>query len=153
MSEAAWLDDEEYAAWRGFMAMHSVITAELARRLAADSQLSYQDYEVLVILTEQPKGALRLLELADLIGWEKSRLSHHVTRMAKRGLVEKRPSMTDRRGQVVSVTPLGRREIRAAAPGHVEAVRELFIDRLSRAQLATIAQVSKIVLSNASPSA
>lgn len=126
--------------------MHSAVTAELARRLMTESDLSYQDYEVLVVLTEQPKGTLRVLELAQLLGWEKSRLSHHVTRMANRGLVHKSPCPTDRRGWVVGITQLGRREISAAAPGHVEAVRELFIDRLSRRQIDALADIAQTII-------
>lgn len=146
MSEPNWLNDQEQAAWRGFMSMHASVNAELARRLSADSSLSYQDYEVLVALTDQPDGELRVLELADALGWEKSRLSHHVTRMADRGLVMKKPCATDGRGFVVSVTSKGRREIEKSAPGHVDAVRELFIDRLDGGQLDALISIASRVL-------
>lgn len=128
------------------MSMHALVNAELARRLAVESSLSYQDYEVLVALTDQPDGELRVLELADELGWEKSRLSHQVTRMAERGLVAKKPCATDGRGFVVSVSPKGRREIEKAAPGHVDAVRELFIDRLDREQLDSLVSMASLVL-------
>ena len=128
------------------MAMHSALRSELARRLAAESDLSYQDYEVLVTLTDQPDGRRRVMELAEILGWEKSRLSHHVTRMTKRGLVTKELCTEDRRGFVVVVTDLGRSEIEAAAPGHVEAVRDLFIDRLSPTQLEAMNSIARDVL-------
>lgn len=142
MSEPCWLTDREQKAWRAFLEMHSRLSAELARRLAAESSLSIQDYEILVTLTDRPDGRLRLNELGELVRWEKSRLSHHVTRMAERGLVKKVRCESDRRGSFVAVTPKGRREIEAAAPGHVAAVRELFIDRLTRAQLEAITSAS-----------
>lgn len=151
MTETRWLDERQQAAWRGLLLMHSRLTAELARRLAAETALSYQDYEILVALTDQPDGRLRMHELGELVDWEKSRLSHHVTRMAERGLVKKVRCATDRRGSFVALTPRGRREIEAAAPGHVDAVRELFIDRLTPEQLDALAGASTAVLAALDP--
>src|SRR5687768_4921897 len=82
-------------------------------------------------------------ELGALLGWEKSRLSHHVRRMAERGLVKKEKCASDRRGSFVSVTTAGRKEIEAAAPGHVAAVRQLFVDRLTGDQLDAVADVAE----------
>jgi DNA-binding MarR family transcriptional regulator len=143
MAPVRWLDDREEAAWRGLLRAHARLTAELSRRLAAQSSLSYQDYEVMVALTDQQDGRLRLYELGDLLGWEKSRVSHHVSRMANRGLVRKVPCGTDRRGAFVAATARGRREIEAAAPGHVEAVRDLFVDRLTPAELGAIVTITE----------
>jgi DNA-binding MarR family transcriptional regulator len=126
--------------------MQMRLDAELARQLATDSGLSYPDYVVLVALTDQPEGSLRLFELGQVLGWEKSRLSHHVSRMVARGLVEKEACDADRRGAHVVVTAKGRSEIQAAAPGHVEAVRRLFVDRLTPAQIAAIADAAEAVL-------
>ncbi len=109
-------------------------------------RLSYQDYVVLVALTDQPDGQMRLFQLGNALGWEKSRMSHQVTRMAERGLVEKSKCGSDRRGAYVSVTAAGRQEISAAAPSHLEAVRRLFIDRLTPSQLAGLAEVAETVL-------
>jgi DNA-binding MarR family transcriptional regulator len=127
--------------------MHSWLTAELGRRMGAESSLSYSDYEVLVVLTDQADGRLRLFEVAEMLGWEKSRVSHQVARMVDRGLLQKVPCDTDRRGSFVMATAKGRREIKSAAPGHVAAVRELFVDRLTAAQLEGIAGVARDVLS------
>lgn len=146
IDQVNWLDDREARAWRGLQFMHLRVDGELARRLAAESPLSYQDYVVLVRLTDQADGRLRLNELADQLGWEKSRLSHHVTRMAKRGLVAKRACPSDGRGTFVEVTATGRAEIEAAAPGHLAAVRELFVDHLSPSQLDALAEITETVL-------
>lgn len=146
MDEVSWLDEREARAWRGLQQMQSSLNGELARRLAAGSGLSYSDYAVLVSLTEQSDGSQRLFELARVLGWEKSRLSHHLSRMVKRGLVEKRECEEDRRGFFVAVTDQGRREIEAAAPDHVQAVRSLFIDHLDADQLDLMAEISELVL-------
>jgi DNA-binding MarR family transcriptional regulator len=122
------------------------LEGELARQLSSSSGLSYSDYVVLVALTDRPDGRMRLFELAGVLGWEKSRLSHHVGRMADRGLVKKEKCSDDRRGAHVLVTKRGRSEIAAAAPGHVATVRRLFVDRLTPSQLDAVADVAEIVL-------
>ena len=70
---------------------------------------------------------------------------HHHS-MAGRDLVTKERCDTDRRGAYVVVTERGRKEIEAAAPGHVAAVRRLFLDHVSGAQLDTVAEVAEAVL-------
>jgi DNA-binding MarR family transcriptional regulator len=126
--------------------MQMRLEARLARQLATDSRLSYPDYVVLVALTDDPNGRLRLFELGEILGWEKSRLSHHIARMAARGLVKKEKCDSDRRGAFVVITDEGRDEIDSAAPGHVDAVRRLFIDRLTPEQLDAIATAAEAVL-------
>lgn len=141
-----WLDDDEQRAWRSLQFMQMRLDGELARQLASEAGLSYPDYLVLVALTDRPDGRLRPFELSEILGWEKSRVSHQVTRMVDRGLVEKEACDSDRRGAFVLVTPLGRRELEAAAPGHVDMVRRLFIDVLTPEQLRVIGEAADAVL-------
>ena len=146
MSETPWLDTQEEDAWRALQFMNMRLTTELARDLARHSDLAYQDYVVLVALTDQPDGMLRLYELAERLGWERSRLSHHISRMAGRGLIEKRKCPSDRRGALVVATDHGRSVIGSAAPSHAAAVRRFFIDLLTPAQLASLADAANTVL-------
>ncbi len=147
MSDVKWLNEREERAWRALQFMQLRLDGELARRLAAESSLSYPDYAVLVALTDQPDGRMRLFEIGCDLGWEKSRLSHHITRMAKRGLVTKETCPTDRRGAFVVVTEFGRSEIVGAAPGHLAAVRSLFLDHLTAGQLEALTEIAETVLS------
>ena len=146
MEDARWLDEREERAWRALQFMQMRLTAELGRRLAAEAGLSYQDYLVLVALTDRPDGRMRLFELARTLGWEKSRVSHHIARMEERGLVTKEKCDFDRRGAFVVLTGPGREAIEAAAPGHVDAVRKLFVDRLTSAQLDAVGAAAERVL-------
>jgi DNA-binding MarR family transcriptional regulator len=146
VEEVRWLSEREERAWRALQFMQMRLDGELARQLAEDSGLSYADYVVLVALTDRSDGRMRLFELARDLGWEKSRVSHHIARMAKRGLVTKERCGSDRRGAHVVVTTRGRREIEAAAPGHVQAVRRLFIDRLTPHQLDAFGAAAETVL-------
>lgn len=141
-----WLTPSEEHAWRSFIRMQVKLIDRLSRQVQAASGLSTADYAVLVDLTDVPEGRLRLQDLAKTVEWEKSRMSHHITRMAKRGLVVREGCPDDGRGAFVAITPAGRAAIAAAAPHHVEAVRRLVIDPLTPEQLNTLAQISNRIL-------
>ncbi|GDY31572.1 MarR family winged helix-turn-helix transcriptional regulator [Gandjariella thermophila] len=146
MTGARWLDDREQCAWRAYLAMNARLTARLHRRMQDDSGLSLADFEVLVCLTDQPDARVRIVELARFLQWEKSRLSHHLTRMQRRGLVDREGCPEDARGSFVVLTAAGRRAIERAAPRHVAAVRELFLDRITGEQLDTLREIAERVL-------
>jgi DNA-binding MarR family transcriptional regulator len=142
-----WLADDEQRAWRGLLQMTSRLDARLNRQLQQTSGLSLADYDVLVLLTEAPDGRLRVFEIADDLQWEQSRLSHHLARMERRGLVAREDCTTDRRGAFVVLTPAGREAIEKAAPAHVATVRQLVFDGLSKEQVATLESTVNEVLS------
>lgn len=146
VSELRWLDDEETRAWRGFLRMHQVLRAELERELTRDAGLSLADYEVLVALSEADGRRLRMWELADILQWSRSRLSHQVARMQNRGLLCREECPTDARGAFATLTPAGLVAIEGAAPGHLLGVRRHMIDRLSVEQIRALAEISEAVL-------
>ena len=106
-TDAPWLTDDEQRTWRAFLRVGSRLDAALGRHLQSASELSQADFGVLVQLTETRDGRSRAYELGRFLEWEKSRLSHHLTRMEKRGLVVRQECPTDRRGAFVAVTPAG----------------------------------------------
>ncbi len=140
--EPRWLTSAEQEVWRRWLALNARLQAALHRQLQADSGLSLQDFEVLVRLTDVPGGHVRVSELASSLTWERSRLSHHVTRMERRGLVEREECVDDGRGAFVAITTVGRDAIGDAAPGHVATVRRLFFDALDADDLEALATVS-----------
>ena len=144
--EPRWLDEGEARAWRGYMRMRTLLHAQIVRDLAHDAGLSGPDYDVLSNLSEAPGRRSRLGDLAARMAWSRSRLSHHITRMERRGLVTREDCPDDGRGAVVVLTDAGFRTIEAAAPGHVESVRRHFIDRLTREQLEALAEISRTVV-------
>lgn len=133
-----WLDDEQQSTWRGLLAVQAQLPAALARDLQRESQLSLPDFDVLVQLTEHPDGRARVSALATALAWERSRLSHHVARMERRGLVERVECDDDGRGAFVAATSLGREAIADAAPAHVEEVRRLVFDALTADEVRTL---------------
>jgi DNA-binding MarR family transcriptional regulator len=146
MSGTSWLTDDQQHAWRAYLRMQARLTAALNRQLQTDSGLSLSDYEVLVQLTDVPEGRLRPFELQRALQWEQSRLSHHLGRMQRRGLLTRQECDDDGRGAYVVATDAGRSAITAAAPGHVDTVRRLFFDHLTPHQISTIDDISTQVL-------
>jgi DNA-binding MarR family transcriptional regulator len=145
-STTRWLDEQEQTAWRGYLAMQTRLAAQLNRDLQAAAGLSHSDYAVLVQLSEHPSGRMRVLELARALGWEKSRLSHQLSRMQQRGLIGRADCTADRRGSFIELTDVGRKTIDDAAPVHVESVRRWLFDNLTPEQVDVLASISARVL-------
>jgi DNA-binding MarR family transcriptional regulator len=145
-SEVSAVDDSEWALYDGFIAMHAELARELDRRLQHDAGISQADYAVLLMLFQAPEHRLRPGALGELIGWEKSRVSHQLTRMAGRGLVERVECETDGRGSFVVLTREGRRALLRAMRDHAVAIRSLFLDLLEPDEKEAIANASSKVL-------
>lgn len=134
--------------WQAYLHMNQHLYAFLEQQLVRDSGLSGPDYKVLHPLSEAPDGLLRARELGTEIGWDRSRLSHHLRRMEKRGLVTREECAEDGRGLMVRLTHAGRKAIKGAAPQHVKNVQRYFFDLLSEEELETLARVFDRVLEN-----
>lgn len=128
--------------WRDYIETAALLRARLDGRMQSESSLSAGDYQVLLALTEAPQRTLRSSELASLVGWERSRLSHHLGRMEKRRLIQRMPCADGAHGVDVTATELGREAFRAGSVPHLRAVRELFVDALTPEQFAHIDDIS-----------
>lgn len=131
--------------------MHDLLVSQAGRSMQSSFGLSATDYKVLAELTRSADDRLRVLELAKVLGWEKSRVSHHIARMAKRGLVDREECADDGRGAYVRVTPAGRAALESAAPQHVEDVRRLFLDNLTPGQTALLAEIADSIIAKLDP--
>lgn len=132
------LEPGERAAWFSYMRLQLRLRFELNRQLQADSGLSLADFDVLVALTSDPDAVLGVSALAAQIGWERSRLSHHVKRMADRGLVALAVASSDRRVREVRLAPDGLRVLREAAPAHIDLVRAMVTSALEPQELTAL---------------
>ena len=141
-----WLTEEEQRAWRGLLRMTAQLNARANRQLLQEYGISLADYEVLVALSEAPEGQLRVFEVADALAWEQSRVSHQLARMQRRGLITREGCATDARGAFAVLTTAGRTAIEQAAPAHVEQVRQLVFDELSRGQVSALTEITTRVL-------
>ncbi|MBK1786020.1 MarR family winged helix-turn-helix transcriptional regulator [Prauserella cavernicola] len=146
MDEARWLDEREALVWRGMIGVLQRVTAETERQLVQNSGLSAAEYTLLVPLSEAPDGLLRARDLGRMVAWERSRISHQIIRMEKRGLVAREECGEDARGSMVRLTEAGRSAIVAAAPAHVAAVRQYFFGALTDAEIDVIGPALERVL-------
>jgi len=112
-----WLDGDQQRAWLAYIRVQLRLAYEMNRQLLADSGMSLPDYDVLTALSVADGGRMQITVLAAQIGWERSRVSHHVRRMSTRGLVTCGLSASDRRVTEVTLTAQGRQALAAAAPG------------------------------------
>ena len=133
---------EEWDTWRAFYSMRRKLDLALERQLQRDADISAADYGVLLALFEAPGKQLRGRDLVERLSWEKSRVSHQVSRMEKRGLVERRECETDARGSWVGMTSDGSRAVLGAMRDHAAALRRYFFDILDPAELAAFRAVS-----------
>src|SRR5712671_2213888 len=134
------LTARELAIWRSLLDT----TAELRRVLGAklqESGLSPADYQVLLALREAEGTRLRSSELAATIDWQRSRLSHHLGRMERRGLIRRDECATDSRGAEVSLTDEGARIFRGATTPHMRAIKKHFADALTPEQFEALADI------------
>ncbi|MEU4675618.1 MarR family transcriptional regulator [Micromonospora sp. NPDC023737] len=133
---------EELRIWRDFIETTDVLRSRIASRLQSESALSPGDYAVLLALTEAPEQQMRSSELAAHIGWERSRLSHHLGRMERRGLIRRQECATDPRGAEVHLTAVGAEAFRGSTVPHLRAIRELFVDALTPDQLLAAGEIA-----------
>jgi DNA-binding MarR family transcriptional regulator len=141
VAKPRWLDERQQHVWRAYLDLNQQLYALVEDRLVRDSGLSGADYSVLVPLSESADGVLRARDLCLEIGWDRSRLSHHLRRMEQRGLVVREECAEDARGTMVRLTDTGRHAIERAAPQHAEYVQQYFFDLLSTEELETLSTV------------
>jgi len=143
-----WLDGDQQRVWLAYIRVQLRLAYEMNRQLLADSGMSLPDYDVLTALSAAGAGQMPITVLAAQIGWERSRVSHHVRRMSARGLVTCGLSAADRRVTEVTLTGRGRQALEEAAPGHVDLVRRLFFGGLPEGLAAPLSQALESVYAN-----
>lgn len=147
------MSEEDWRLWRAFSSMNRALAREIDRQLQRDAGISSADYSVLTALLEAPDRRLRIGELAELLTWEKSRVSHQISRMEVRGLVDRADCAEDGRGTWITLTAEGRRATTSATPEHAAKLREVFFDVLGDDEKDAIRASAARVLEKINPPA
>jgi DNA-binding MarR family transcriptional regulator len=140
---AKLLSPRELRVWHAFRALGEDVLARVGRDIAKATGLSGADFGVLSRLAALGHGEMRQQSLARMMGWDKSRLSHQLTRMQERSLIERR--RTDGNTVLIEITEVGRERLEAARPIHAESVRRNLLSRLSPEQIDTLVRVSNLL--------
>ena len=146
-----WLDDDEQAAWVRLAAVVELLPGVLEAQLRNDADLTHFEYWVLAMLSEAPSRTLRMTALASRTSGSLSRLSHVVTRLEGRGLLERFPCPEDRRATNARLTDAGWDVVVAAAPGHVATVRDYVVDALTTRQIRQLTEIADAILDRLDP--
>ncbi|WP_198671602.1 MarR family winged helix-turn-helix transcriptional regulator [Desertihabitans aurantiacus] len=144
-SPTRWLDAEQQRIWRTYL----LGAARISEVLDADLRthgLDLAEYEILVTLSEAEDRRLRMAELAEAVHQSRSRLTHTVTRMERRGLVERESCPDDRRGVWAHLTEAGMGLLRRSAPSHVESVRRVFVEAVGPEDFRAVGRAFERVL-------
>jgi DNA-binding MarR family transcriptional regulator len=145
------MTSSELAVWRSLLDTTAELRRILGARLLQESRLSPADYQVLLALSETDRRRLRSSELAARIDWERSRLSHHLGRMERRGLIRRDDCATDSRGAEVSLTADGAGAFRRATAPHMRAIKKHFADALTPEQFEALADVLQALQNHLHP--
>lgn len=147
-AETRWLTPDERAAWLSVAALVVRLPQALDAQLGASSGLTFFEYMVLAVLSEQDDRSMQMSEVAKFASSSLSRLSHTAKRLENAGLLERSPMPGGGRGRrtIARITDAGMDAVRAAAPGHVAEVRRLIIDQLTAEELAVFASAGQRIM-------
>lgn len=145
-TEARWLDAEERQAWLALASVLIRLPSALDAQLQCHAGISHFEYMVLVGLSEAPGHTLRMSTLAMLAEGSLPRLSQVVSRLERRGWVRRTSDPADGRYTLAILTDEGWAKVVATAPGHVETVRRLVFDPLTKAQFRQLREIGRRII-------
>jgi len=151
MDDTRWLTPDQLRAWKKFVAVVEVLPGVLDSQLQRDADVTHFEYFTMAMLSEAPERTLRMTSLASATNSSLPRLSHVVSRLEKRGYVDRAPCPEDRRATNATLTEDGWQKVVATAPGHVDTVRENVIEPLTAQDVADLDRIMARVLRTIDP--
>ncbi|WP_433519637.1 MarR family winged helix-turn-helix transcriptional regulator [Nonomuraea sp. CA-143628] len=149
--EPRWLDVEEQQNWYALAYALIRLPAALDAQMQRDAGISHFEYLVLSGLSLMPDHTQRMSDLAIYTASTLSRLSNVVIRLEKRGWLRRTPDPTDGRYTLAILTEEGRAKVAASAPAHVNEVRRLVFDPLTKAQQQQMGRIAQRILKAIDP--
>jgi DNA-binding MarR family transcriptional regulator len=144
--EPQWLDEEERQAWLTLGSLVVQLGPALDAQLRRDAGITHFEYNVMSVLSETTDRTRRLSEIAVLADGSLSRLSQVVTRLEKKGWLRRSPDPSDGRYTLATLTDEGWDKVVETAPGHVNEVRRLVLDPLTKTQIHQLTTIGQRIL-------
>jgi DNA-binding MarR family transcriptional regulator len=144
--EPRWLNAEEGQAWLALASTLIRLPSALDAQLHRDAGISHYEYQALAMLSQEPGRSLRMSVLATRTEGSLPRLSQVVARLEQRGWVRRTPDPADGRYTLATLTGEGLAKVAEAAPGHVEEVRRLIFDPLTKAQSRQLREICRRIM-------
>ena len=141
MSTQALPRQRQHEAWVRFLRAHAALTRQLSADLVAAHGLTINDYEVLLHLARAPDRMLRRVDLTGRVLLTASGITRLLDGLERSALVERVACDTDRRVVYARLTEAGERKLREASRTHVAGIDELFTERFSEEERATLASL------------
>lgn len=118
---------EELRLWLRLLSCKTLIENEIRRRLRDNYDITLPRFDLMAQLDKAP-GGMKLGELSQRLMVSNGNITGLVDRLVSQGLLDRQPSPTDRRTQLVKLTAEGRRAFRAMAAAHENWIADLFSD-------------------------
>jgi len=144
--EPRWLDAEERQAWLALASTLNRLPAALDAQLRRDAGISHFEYQVMALLSEAPGRTLRMSELARMAEGSLPRLSQVTARLEQHGWMRRTPDPADGRYTLATLTGQGQAKVTEAAPGHVQEVRRLVFDPLTKTQTRQLREIGRRII-------
>lgn len=136
-----FLDAQQLGTYFSLMEVSSILRHAVEQHLRTDGGLSYVQFEILARLNASPSGSHRMTDLADGVVYSRSGLTYQAGLLEARGLISRSASPDDERSVAVTITDAGRSLVERVLPGHIEVVRRLLIEPLSRHDLEELSRL------------
>jgi DNA-binding MarR family transcriptional regulator len=141
MADMKPLDAQQLGTYFALVEVSALLAHNVEQHLRADGDLSYVQFQILARLNDSPTGQHRMTDLADGVVYSRSGLTYQAGQLEKAGLITRAPSPDDERSTTVTITDAGRARVAQVMPGHIEVVRHLLLDPLSRKDVAALGTV------------
>ncbi|WP_333775098.1 MarR family winged helix-turn-helix transcriptional regulator [Streptomyces sp. IBSBF 3136] len=112
----------ELRAWMLLLAATGAVEQRLRSAVKESLDVSHDEFLILCLLAEQPRGGLRMTRIAELLGRPKTRLTYQIACLQRAGLVTRESVRGDKRGIEVALTEKARGRLREVSGTLAETV-------------------------------
>lgn len=114
----------ELRAWMLLLAATGAVEQRLRSVVKEVLDVSHDEFLILCLLAEHPRGGVRMTRIAELLGRPKTRLTYQIACLQRAGLVTRESVCGDRRGVEVALTEKARHRLRESGGALAETVKE-----------------------------